>query len=135
MVLFLWRCDAIVVIDGSCREFVNGPQLEHVPRILKFPYLWYTCGRRDRLRDNEFLERILCNRLKIEATIHNAQVMRGLIEEQGSFRSYLHSLDELDDADRRAELSRRFMNLGRKGVDLFLQSVAGGASTGEDRKE
>ncbi|MGD8491472.1 MAG: DNA-3-methyladenine glycosylase I [Anaerolineae bacterium] len=78
---------------------------------------------------------IVRNRRKIEATIHNARVMWDLIQEHGSFHEYLRSLDRLDYAGRRKELSARFKNLGPTGVFTFLWRVDEPVPDWEDRKK
>ena len=68
-------------------------------------------------------ETIVRNGRKMEATIHNARVMRQLIAEHGSFYNYLRSLDGLDYRSRREELRRRFKHLGPTGIFVFLYTV------------
>jgi DNA-3-methyladenine glycosylase I len=77
---------------------------------------------------------IVRNRRKVEATICNARVMWDLIQEHGSFHAYLRSLDHLDYASRRKELSRRFASLGPTGVFTFLWCVDEEVPAWEDRK-
>ncbi len=76
---------------------------------------------------------IVRNRRKIAATIENARVLWELIQEHGSVHSYLRSLDSLDYAGRREELSQRFANLGPTGVFTFLWSVDEEVPAWEDR--
>ncbi len=76
---------------------------------------------------------IVRNRRKIEATIHNARILWDLIQEYGSFHAYLRSLDGLDYAARRKELSQLFQNLGPTGVFTFLWGVAEEVPAWEDR--
>jgi DNA-3-methyladenine glycosylase I len=78
---------------------------------------------------------IVRNRRKIEATIHNAREMWGLIQEHGSFHAYLRSLDSLAYAVRRKELGRRFKNLGPTGVFTFLWCVDEQVPEWEERKK
>lgn len=78
---------------------------------------------------------IVRNRRKIEATIHNARTMWDLIREYDSFYAYLRSLDDLDYAGRRKELSQRFRNLGPTGVFTFLWCVDEEVPAWEDRKK
>jgi DNA-3-methyladenine glycosylase I len=78
---------------------------------------------------------IVRNRRKIEATIHNARTMWDLIGEYDSFYAYLRSLDDLDYAGRRKELSQRFKNLGPTGVFTFLWCVDEEVPAWEDRKK
>jgi DNA-3-methyladenine glycosylase I len=78
---------------------------------------------------------IVRNRRKIDATIHNARVMWDLIQEHGSFQTYLRSMDNLDYAGRRKELSGQFRNLGPTGVFTFLWCVDEEVPAWEDRKK
>ena len=80
-------------------------------------------------------ERIVRNGRKIEATIYSARSMKELIEEHGSFRAYLRSLDELSYRERRRILSKRFKNLGPTGVFTFLYSVDEEVPNWEDRSK
>ena len=66
---------------------------------------------------------IVRNRRKIDATINNARVMWNLVQGHGSFHAYLRSLDSLDYAARRKELSQQFSHLGPTGVFTFLWCV------------
>lgn len=89
--------------------------------------------------DERDLERLLNDRgivrngRKIEATIHNARVIRELIAEHGSFHHYLRSLDGLDYPARRRALEDRFSHLGPTGVFVFLYTVAEPVPAWEDR--
>ena len=76
---------------------------------------------------------IVRNRRKIEATIQNARTMWDLIQEYGSFHAYLRSLDRLDYGGRRAELCRRFQNVGPTAVFVFLWCVAEEVPEWEER--
>ena len=78
---------------------------------------------------------IVRNRRKIEATVQNARTMCDLVAEHGSFHGYLRSLDDLDYAARRKELSGRFKNLGPTGVFTFLWSVDEQVPAWEDRNK
>lgn len=78
---------------------------------------------------------IVRNRRKIEATIHNARMILDLGREHGSFHAYLRSLDALDYASRRKQLSHRFRNLGPTGVFTFLWCVDEKVPPWEDRKK
>jgi DNA-3-methyladenine glycosylase I len=78
---------------------------------------------------------IVRNRRKIEATIANARTMWELVQAHGSFEAYLRSLDSLDYAGRRKELSSRFNNLGPTGVFTFLWCVDEQVPAWEDRKK
>jgi DNA-3-methyladenine glycosylase I len=66
---------------------------------------------------------IVRNARKIEATIENAQIMREIVDEHGSFEAYLRSLDGLTYEARRKALAKRFKWLGRTGVFFFLWCV------------
>jgi DNA-3-methyladenine glycosylase I len=68
-------------------------------------------------------EGIVRNARKIEATIENAQVMREIANEHGSFEAYLRTMDDLTYDERRKQLAKRFKWLGRTGVFFFLWCV------------
>ena len=76
---------------------------------------------------------IVRNGRKIEATVHNAQVIRELVAEHGSFYDYLRTLDDLDYPARRKELTDRFSHLGPTGVFVFLYTVDEPVPAWEDR--
>ena len=78
---------------------------------------------------------IVRNRSKIESTIANARTMWELCQEHGTFHQYLRSLDSMDYAGRRKELSSRFKNLGPTGVFTFLWSVDEEVPDWENRKK
>ncbi|MFN2185875.1 MAG: DNA-3-methyladenine glycosylase I [Anaerolineae bacterium] len=78
---------------------------------------------------------IVRNRRKIEATVHNARTVWELSQEHGTFHAYLRSLDSMDYAGRREELSKRFKNLGPTGVFVFLWSVDEEVPDWEDRNK
>lgn len=65
--------------------------------------------------------RIVRNRRKIEATIHNAGEMLVAAREHGDFRSYLRSHASF--AETVADLRRRFRFLGETGAYYFLYVV------------
>jgi hypothetical protein len=65
--------------------------------------------------------RIIRNRRKIDATIHNAAAMLDLEREHGTFKKYLESLDSFDAAVR--DMRRRFKHVGDFGVFYFLYVV------------
>jgi hypothetical protein len=87
--------------------------------------------------------RIVRNRRKIEATVHNAQTMLDLDREHGGFRNYLRSHGGFDETV--ADMRKRFKFLGDLGAYYFLYVVgeevpahenwmsAHGASTGARR--
>ena len=72
----------------------------------------------DRLAEDT---RILRNRRKIEATVHNAQTMLDLEGEHGSFRDYLRSGGGFDATA--ADLKKRFKFMGDTGSYFFLHVV------------
>ena len=78
---------------------------------------------------------IVRNRRKIEATVHNARTMWELSQQHGTFHKYLRSLDNMDYAGRRKELSERFRNLGPTGVFVFLWCVNEEVPDWEDRNK
>jgi hypothetical protein len=65
--------------------------------------------------------RIVRNRRKIEATVHNARVMLDLDEEHGGFRRYLRSFGGFDETV--GDLKKRFKFLGDLGAYYFLYVV------------
>jgi len=75
---------------------------------------------------------IVRNRQKIAATVENACLIEQLIEEHGSFKAFLDSLSR-DYYTRAAELKRRFKNLGRTGVFVFLYCVNEEVPSWEER--
>ena len=78
-------------------------------------------------------ESIVRNGRKIMATIHNARVVKQLINEHGSFFRYLRSLDGLTYAQRRKELTTAFNHLGPTGTFVFLWCVDEQVPDWEDR--
>ncbi len=66
---------------------------------------------------------IVRNGRKIEATISNAIQFQAIGREFGSFAGYLRSLDDLPYRERQKALSKRFKNLGRTSVFVFLWCV------------
>src|SRR5712691_3640788 len=72
----------------------------------------------DRLAEDT---RIVRNRKKIEATIHNAQTMLDLDREYGGFRKYLRS--QPDFGALVVDLKKRFKFLGDTGAYFFLWVV------------
>jgi 3-methyladenine DNA glycosylase Tag len=65
--------------------------------------------------------RIIRNRRKIEATIHNAQAMVAAEQEFGSFKAYLQSLGGFP--EQMAGLKKRFKHVGNFGVYYFLYVI------------
>ncbi len=76
---------------------------------------------------------IVRNGRKIEATIANAIQFQVIRREFGSFAKYLRSLDGLPYRERQRVLSKRFKNLGRTGVFVFLWCVNEDVPDWEDR--
>jgi 3-methyladenine DNA glycosylase Tag len=65
--------------------------------------------------------RLIRNRRKIEATIHNAQTLIDLDREHKGFKRYLESFGNYEDLS--ADLIKRFKFLGRMGAYYFLYVV------------
>jgi len=74
----------------------------------------------DRLLSDQGIVR---NGRKIEATIANAIQFQTIRREFGSFAKYLRSLDDLTYRKRQKILAKRFKNLGRTSVFVFLWCV------------
>jgi 3-methyladenine DNA glycosylase Tag len=66
---------------------------------------------------------IVRNGRKIEAAIANAIQFQAIRREFDSFGGYLRSLDDLSYRERQNALSKRFKNLGRTSVFVFLWCV------------
>lgn len=64
---------------------------------------------------------IVRNRRKIEATVHNAEVLLELAEQHGDFRSYLRSHGSFEAASR--DIQKRFKWLGALGSYYLLYVV------------
>jgi DNA-3-methyladenine glycosylase I len=65
--------------------------------------------------------RIVRNRAKIEATVHNARAMLELDREYGGFRKYLRSFDDYDALVK--DMRKRFKFLGDTGAYFMLHVV------------
>mgnify|MGYP000406446753 CR=1 FL=1 len=91
------------------REAFNGFDCETVAAL--------SAADVDRLCDNE---RIIRNRRKIEATVHNAGKILEL-EESGGFETWLTGHPSA--ADRAKALRREFKFLGPAGIPVFLWMV------------
>jgi len=72
----------------------------------------------DRLSEDT---RIVRNRKKIEATVHNAQTMLDLEGEHGSFKKYLRSQPGFEETA--ADMKKRFKFIGDTGAYYFLHVV------------
>ncbi|HYU58339.1 MAG TPA: DNA-3-methyladenine glycosylase I [Actinomycetota bacterium] len=81
----------------------------------------------DRLAEDT---RIVRNRKKIEATVHNARTLLELDTEFGSFKRYLRSFGSYDDTV--ADLRRRLKFLGDTGAYFFLYVVGEEVPAHED---
>ncbi len=78
-------------------------------------------------------EGIVRNGRKIEATIRNAQMMKSLQSDYGSFEKYLRSMDDLSYPEKSKDLQKRFSHLGRTGTYTFLWCVAEDLPDWEER--
>ncbi len=67
--------------------------------------------------------RIIRNRLKVEATIHNAQVIQRLRQEHASFRGWLEAHHPLPHGDWVKLFKRTFRFTGPEIVNEFLMST------------
>jgi 3-methyladenine DNA glycosylase Tag len=65
--------------------------------------------------------RIVRNRKKIEATVHNAETMLELEREHGGFKKYLRSHQGFDQTV--ADMKKRFKFMGDTGTYFFLYVV------------
>jgi 3-methyladenine DNA glycosylase Tag len=65
--------------------------------------------------------RIIRNRRKIDATVHNAQAMLTIEQEFGSVKKYLQSLGGF--TAQAADIKKRFKHIGDFGVFYFLYVV------------
>jgi 3-methyladenine DNA glycosylase Tag len=65
--------------------------------------------------------RVVRNRAKIDATIHNAQAIIDTDAEFGGFRKYLRSFDSYEALVK--SLRKRFKFLGESGCYIFLYTV------------
>jgi 3-methyladenine DNA glycosylase Tag len=74
--------------------------------------------------------RIVRNRRKIEATVHNAQTMVELDREHGGFRRYLRSHDGFEETV--ADMRKRFKFLGDLSAYYFLYVVGEEVPAHED---
>jgi 3-methyladenine DNA glycosylase Tag len=79
----------------------------------------YSPGDVDRLAEDT---RIVRNRKKIEATVHNAETMLELQKAHGSFQKYLRSFPDYDALV--ADMRKRFKFVGEMGLYFFLYSVS-----------
>ncbi|HRP07979.1 MAG TPA: DNA-3-methyladenine glycosylase I [Gemmatimonadales bacterium] len=66
---------------------------------------------------------IIRNRLKVDAAIHNAKRVIGLIESHGSFAAWLDAQGDLDKAEWVRLMKREFRFMGGEIVGEFLMSI------------
>lgn len=64
---------------------------------------------------------IIRNRVKIRATVRNAQEVLRIAGEHGSFWKYLRSLDGLSYKERSKKIAKRFLCVGPNTVYYFLR--------------
>lgn len=64
---------------------------------------------------------IIRNRIKIRATVRNAQEFLRIADEHGSFWKYLRSLDGLKYGERSKKLAKRFLCVGPNTAYYFLR--------------
>ena len=74
--------------------------------------------------------RVIRNRRKLDATVHNAQQMVALEEQHGTFKSYLGSHGGFEETV--ADLRKRFKFLGDMGAFHFLYVVGEEVPSYED---
>jgi len=68
--------------------------------------------------------KVIRNRRKIEAVIHNAREFGAIVKQSGSFHEFLVGLEVGSDLpDAAAELAKRFKHLGPTSAALFLFSA------------
>ncbi len=68
--------------------------------------------------------KVIRNRRKIEAVIHNAHEFRAIVEQSGSFHEFLVGLEAGSDLpDAASELAKKFKHLGPTSAALFLFSA------------
>ena len=80
----------------------------------------YSPADLERLQTDKGLVR---NRRKLEATVENAQRMLELIDDHGSFHTYLRSMDGMAYMERVRALTSQFRHLGRTGAFIFFHGV------------
>ena len=79
----------------------------------------------DELKINELLANsgVIRNRLKIKASIHNAQIVSEIVNENGSFSTWLKSKGELSLEEWVKLFKKNFKFVGKEIVDEFLMSI------------
>ncbi len=65
--------------------------------------------------------RVIRNRRKLAAVLHNAGTMLTLEKEHGTFRKYLRSFDDYYDLEK--DIRKRFKFMGEMGIFVFLYVV------------
>ena len=78
-----------------------------------------TCPRRTSTLTHD--KRVIRNRRKLEAIVHNARRMLDLEEKHGSFRGYLRSHEDFDATVK--DMRKQFKLMGDMGTYLFLYVV------------
>lgn len=102
--------DVIIAKWPGFREVFEDFDIEHVASL--------TPRDVDRLMKDT---RIVRNRPKIEATVHNAQTIIDTDAEYGGFRKYLRSFDSYEALVK--DMRKRFKFLGESGCYIFLYVV------------
>ncbi len=102
--------DVIYAKWDGFREAFRGFDVEHVASLSPRDV--------DKLAKDT---RIVRNRAKIEATVHNAQTLIDLDTEHKGFRKYLRSFDSYEALVK--DLRKRFKFLGETGCYIFLYVV------------
>ena len=79
----------------------------------------------DELKINELLANsgVIRNRLKIKASIHNAQIVSEIVNENGSFSTWLKSKGELSLEEWVKLFKKNFKFVGKEIVNEFLMSI------------
>ncbi len=104
------------MIDKKWPNFKKAFQDFSIEKVSQF-----NASDLERLLKNESIVR---NRLKIQATIHNARQFKTVKEKFGSFQSYLDKLDKSNNyASIIKELGKMFRRLGPSSARIFLYTV------------
>jgi DNA-3-methyladenine glycosylase I len=67
--------------------------------------------------------RVIKNRKKVEAIVHNAKEFRMIRREYGSFANFLRSLKQRTDEELFKLLMKRFKHIGSYTIEYYLHSV------------
>ena len=76
---------------------------------------------------------IIRNIRKIRATVENAAKFNGIVENYGSFASYLTSLNHLLYPEKNKTIAKQFKWLGQTGTFVFLYCVNEDVPSWDDR--